>query len=294
MALPEELRLRLRASRGRGNLRRLPRPLRQLPPDSLERRYRTDLLAIIGRLEDAFRQVVQPQLAGLANQVAALRPGGALNTARENAWTDDASRLLRAMRLRVEADLPDPDRLAKTTAASVGAWNDREWRKVLRGTLGVEVFQREPWLKPELDGWATENASLITTLREDTIADVERWTVRALRAGERHEDVAKRVRERFGVAKSRAEFIARDQVSKLNGKLTERRQEALGVEEYIWRTTGDDRVRPSHAEKDGKKFRWDDPPADTGHPGEDYQCRCVAEPVLGPLVEAAIEEEVTA
>ncbi|GFO82237.1 MAG: hypothetical protein A49_18640 [Methyloceanibacter sp.] len=46
---------------------------------------------------------------------------------------------------------------------------------------------------------------------------------------------------------------------------------------YIWRTRGDGKVRPSHAANDGKIFAWDDPPP-TGHPGEDYGCRCWAEP----------------
>lgn len=45
---------------------------------------------------------------------------------------------------------------------------------------------------------------------------------------------------------------------------------------YIWRTTGDNKVRSSHAERDGKVFSWDLPP-EGGHPGEDYNCRCRAE-----------------
>ena len=46
---------------------------------------------------------------------------------------------------------------------------------------------------------------------------------------------------------------------------------------YIWRTAGDGKVRSSHAANNGKIFAWDDPPP-TGHPGEDYGCRCTAEP----------------
>lgn len=45
---------------------------------------------------------------------------------------------------------------------------------------------------------------------------------------------------------------------------------------YIWRTQGDDKVRSSHAVNNGKIFAWDNPPQ-TGHPGEDYNCRCTAE-----------------
>jgi hypothetical protein len=49
---------------------------------------------------------------------------------------------------------------------------------------------------------------------------------------------------------------------------------------YIWRTSGDDKVRSSHAANNGKIFAWDNPP-ETGHPGEDYNCRCWAEPYYG-------------
>ena len=33
-------------------------------------------------------------------------------------------------------------------------------------------------------------------------------------------------------------------------------------------------------ENNGKIFAWDNPPP-TGHPGEDYGCRCIAEPYYG-------------
>jgi len=52
---------------------------------------------------------------------------------------------------------------------------------------------------------------------------------------------------------------------------------------YIWRTTGDDKVRPSHAANEGKIFAWAKPPA-TGHSGEDYNCRCTAEPYISPFL----------
>ena len=46
---------------------------------------------------------------------------------------------------------------------------------------------------------------------------------------------------------------------------------------YIWRTVGDDKVRSAHAEREGEIFNWHVPPTG-GHPGEDYNCRCWAEP----------------
>ena len=48
---------------------------------------------------------------------------------------------------------------------------------------------------------------------------------------------------------------------------------------YIWRTRRDGKVRPRHAEREGQIFAWDNPPPG-GHPGEDYNCRCTAEPYI--------------
>ena len=46
---------------------------------------------------------------------------------------------------------------------------------------------------------------------------------------------------------------------------------------YVWVTQGDDKVRSEHAANEGQIFSWNDPPG-TGNPGDDYHCRCTAEP----------------
>jgi len=43
---------------------------------------------------------------------------------------------------------------------------------------------------------------------------------------------------------------------------------------YIWRTKQDDKVRPKHEFFEGKIFHIDVSPS-IGHPGDDYNCRCV-------------------
>lgn len=97
--------------------------------------------------------------------------------------------------------------------------------------------------------------------------------------GRRVEDIAKDIRERADVSQSRAELIARDQTLKLNGQINQTRQENAGVTSYTWSTSHDERVREEHRELDGKVFQWSDPP-EPGHPGEDFQCRCIALPVF--------------
>jgi SPP1 gp7 family putative phage head morphogenesis protein len=65
-------------------------------------------------------------------------------------------------------------------------------------------------------------------------------------------------------------------------------QRDAGVDSYRWQSMHDNRVRPEHEHLDGIEFDWDDPPlgADESsngedcHPGDDYNCRCVAVPVV--------------
>ena len=81
------------------------------------------------------------------------------------------------------------------------------------------------------------------------------------------------------VSQSRLRLITRDQNNKFIGKLTEFRQNELGIQSYQWSTSGDARVRPSHRANDNRIFQWGKPPL-TGNPGEDILCRCVAIPDL--------------
>ncbi len=61
-------------------------------------------------------------------------------------------------------------------------------------------------------------------------------------------------------------------------------KQARPTTHYIWRTRNDGKVRSSHAGREGQVFSWDDPPVG-GHPGEDYNCRCTAEPYYPDISE---------
>ncbi len=61
---------------------------------------------------------------------------------------------------------------------------------------------------------------------------------------------------------------------------------------YIWRTRDDSKVRASHALNNGKIFEWETPPP-TDHPGEDYGCRCWAEPYKPRLEEADFQSVIS-
>jgi len=234
---------------------------------------------------------------------------------RADSWVDEMDDLAAVFRDRVnERGALLRLQALSGVAADINEWNNSQWRKVVKAVIGVDVFASEPWLRDEIRSWAAENAALISTLEGDAIRQVEVLANRGVRSGLRHEEIAKSIQQRFNVSRKRASVIARDQTNKLNGQLSERRQRQAGVSLYIWRTSRDERVRgnpggkypdanPSHHVMEGKYCRWDDPTvysdspdgpwrsrASIGgvqmHPGEDYQDRCIAEPVLNSLLES--------
>lgn len=135
------------------------------------------------------------------------------------------------------------------------------------------------------EAFVQNNVAKITSVSAGALDEMRELVSQGFREGVPTDKLSKRIEKRFGVAKSRAKLIARDQVGKLQGELNRARQKEVGVHEYIWRTSKDERVRDSHR-LEGQRFSWNAPPP-PGHPGEDYQCRCYAEPVLetaGPVV----------
>lgn len=103
--------------------------------------------------------------------------------------------------------------------------------------------------------------------------------------------IAKRIQEKISVSSRKAGFIARNQMGNYYATMTKARHEELGIFSYTWRTSQDERVRHTHAIKEGVQFKWSEPPEDTGHPGADYNCRCTAEPIFDDeeIIKAANE-----
>lgn len=165
----------------------------------------------------------------------------------------------------------------------------KDWKNAVSRTLGINIlddYYSGEFYREQLRLWTDENASLIKSLPEDALSDMQSIVEEGFLGGKSSKDIIKAIQEHFDVSKSKARFYAVDQLAKLNAAITKQQQTEAGVEEYEWSTSRDQRVRDSHKKLDGKRFRWDDPPVvdeKTGrraHPGEDYRCRCVALPIF--------------
>ncbi|WP_418964060.1 minor capsid protein [Cetobacterium sp.] len=92
------------------------------------------------------------------------------------------------------------------------------------------------------------------------------------------------IKKATGIEENRANLIARDQIGKIFGQATKAQFLGLGLKKFEWVTVGDNRVRDSHKERNGKIYEWDNPP-DGQIPGSDFQCRCVASIVESEIIE---------
>lgn len=178
------------------------------------------------------------------------------------------------------------------------AWKSNIAQKVADSSLSVEArafaIAMEPGIPTALStAWTSQQLTLIKAIGTRRVPPIpyqhfqklENLVQDAVHRGLRVEELRKQIVELDGVTRRRSEVIARDQVGKYNGRMTEIRHKEIGVKAYFWRTVGDERVRLQHAQRDGKRFYYSQPPAG-GHPGQAVQCRCYADPDLESALRA--------
>lgn len=169
------------------------------------------------------------------------------------------------------------------------AYHIKKWRMEMTQHLGVRanVFQNDQYTEIMVRRIA-ENVSLIKTIPPRFHAGLAKKLVEL--QGTTPFDQAKLMRilqQEYGSSGYNVRRLTRDQTSKTIGDFNRVRQMSAGVEQYIWATSNDERVRPLHAELEGQTFSWHDSPPD-GHPGEAIQCFPAGTPILPAGLQASV------
>lgn len=189
-----------------------------------------------------------------------------------------------------------PEALARAFTKQLDLFNQESVGASFEAVVGIRPFA--PDMRHVVDQSIAENVALITKMPDELLARLESKVLESASRGQRHEKFSGLVQETLGVGERRGALIARDQTAKINSRLNEERQKSAGIDEYIWTTVGDDRVvgtpggmypegndrHGDHFEREGKTFKWSDPPHD-GHPGFAINCRCRALPVVDKLLD---------
>lgn len=160
--------------------------------------------------------------------------------------------------------------------------------------LTTNIFSNSlrPNLQELVKSATLTNTRLITSIESKFLDDVAIIIENSYRSGLTANNITKQIKERFGVTENRARLIARDQIGKLHSDIIRDEHLTLGITEYKWLTSNDERVRISHKVLNDKICSWNDPTVYKNsvndkkwekrssiggvelHPGQDYQCRC--------------------
>lgn len=176
--------------------------------------------------------------------------------------------------------------LAKTVVSKQGQQSDSQLSDMILRQTGIDFsgLMSDEALGDAFDEAVAANIALINSIPQQYLDRVEQAVMASLQAGTLNATLADDLLKIEGITKNRAKLIARDQLGKINSRLSQLRQQSLGITHYYWSTSLDERVRNKHAGWEGDLIAWDNPPPD-GHPGQAIQCRCTAIPDLDFLTE---------
>lgn len=160
------------------------------------------------------------------------------------------------------------DRCDRSLAASLRA-----------GGMSVR-FKMTRAMRDAFDGTRAENVSLIRSIPERHLAQVETLVMQSVSQGRDLAQLTRGLVRIKGVTRRRAEFIARDQNNKATATMRSVRERELGITEGVWLHSGGGRhPRAAHKSFSGKRFKLAE-----GHdfgdgfgkvlPGQAINCRC--------------------
>jgi SPP1 gp7 family putative phage head morphogenesis protein len=181
------------------------------------------------------------------------------------------------------ADLLKPwgEAVASRMIADVSRRDAAAWEA--HGRMIGEALRREISSAPTGIAMRESLASqvqYITSLPREAAERIYKLTSEAMPSGTRAAEIAAEIMRSGEVSKSSAMRLARTGVSSTATALTKARAEFIGSPGYLWRTSRDGAVRPSHKAMEGVFVPWDNPPTIDGftaHAGGFANCRCFPE-----------------
>lgn len=251
------------------------RPLR--PSAAIREKYERALVAKVDEMGRSLHRFL----------LAAYRANPPASTVLYGADASPADALRRAMAMLAKRWLAQFDEFANPTADLFVRRTRDSLKRDLRNA-GFTVRQRQTLaMRDAFDAVRNENVSLIKSIAQQHLTQVEGLVQRTVAAGFDLSVLAGGLEKQLGVTKRRAAFIARDQAGKSFVMMQRAQYLELGFTKAKWlHSAGGAQPRPEHVAFSGKMFDLVE-----GHdfgdgegptwPGVPINCRCV----MGPAIE---------
>lgn len=141
--------------------------------------------------------------------------------------------------------------------------------------------------------WQNNMDLRITDFTKKEIVKLRTDLQKSILAGNRYESAVTSIKKSYGVTQRKAKFLARQETGLLMAKQKEVLYADAGIKKYKWKSvtgTAAHPVRPMHKALNdrsakGELFEFDSPPIDDPkggrhNPGQNFNCRCYAQPVV--------------
>lgn len=147
-------------------------------------------------------------------------------------------------------------------------------------------------VNPNINALMVQTLELVKALRDDTLKSLSQNTLRTISQGGGLDEVIKEFNTNASKMGSSGRNLARSQIVNFNALSTKVRQQALGITQGIWKTTGgksgDGRARECHIKRHNKVFDLDKGCYSSCDKkwlfvGVDYNCRCTYKAILPDL-----------
>ena len=140
-------------------------------------------------------------------------------------------------------------------------------------------------LKSSTNALIQESLEWVNRNVDETLADFSANSLRMMAEGLPVEEVLKGFNKVGQARVQSSKFVARNQMANFNALNNKIRYQNLGITEATWQTAEDERVRPCHAVRNGKRFKLDEGlysscDGKTLLPSMDYNCRCIMRPII--------------
>lgn len=175
--------------------------------------------------------------------------------------------------------------LAGWFAQATSVRSDVQLQQILRRSGFAVRFQMTPAMRDIVDATVHENVSLIRSIPQQYLTQVEGAVMRSVTAGRDLASLTKELREQYGVTKRRAKLIAHSQNNMATAAFTRVRQVEHGLQAIWVHSRAGKTPRPTHLANNGKSYDptvgWYDPAERKRiFPGELINCRCFSRTVV--------------
>lgn len=191
------------------------------------------------------------------------------------------------------------DKLKVSKIFDTTLWKvDREFQATIKG-IAVSPKLTKAQRERIADEWQNNLKLYIKDWTQKEIVQLRKDMQDSVFAGNRYETAVKTIESSYDVSINKAKFLARQETGLLMAKFKEVRYQDAGIKKFVWKCvsgSANHPVRATHKICDNKTFGWDNPgeldknglvkvggvqkPAGGKNPGEDYNCRCYAKPIV--------------